>query len=260
MAAADRVLAVTPEYNGTMPAVLNNAIDWLSRPYGAGAITGKPFAVVGATPTPYGGKWAHEHARRSAGIAGAVVLEHIEVSQPALEGDILADEDVLARLLRYALAARRPGRPSSADAIACLMPDPPRGPRLARMSELTPYICVEDARAAIEWYVDVLGAEVTYEPIEMPDGRIGHVELAVDGARLDDVRRVRRGQRRRARSRARELGIAPPHRRRRGRGRRPGGRGRRADGPRPEDSPPAGRVAVFRDPFGHRWFLNQPLG
>ena len=27
----------------------------------------------------------------------------------------------------------------------------------------------------------------------------------------------------------------------------------------PEDSPPAGRVAVFRDPSGHRWFLNQPL-
>ena len=26
----------------------------------------------------------------------------------------------------------------------------------------------------------------------------------------------------------------------------------------PEDSPPAGRVAVFVDPFGHRWFLNQP--
>ena len=26
----------------------------------------------------------------------------------------------------------------------------------------------------------------------------------------------------------------------------------------PEESPPAGRVAVFRDPFGHRWFLNQP--
>ena len=50
------------------------------------------------------------------------------------------------------------------------------------MSELTPYICVADARAAVEWYVDVLGAEVTYAPIEMPDGRIGHVELAVDGA------------------------------------------------------------------------------
>ena len=102
---------MTPEYNGTMPAVLNNAIDWLSRPYGAGAITGKPFAVVGATPTPYGGKWAHEHARRSAGIAGAVVLEHIEVSQPALEGDILADDDVLAPPPRRRAT---PWRPSSA--------------------------------------------------------------------------------------------------------------------------------------------------
>ena len=59
---ADRVLAVTPEYNGTMPAVLNNAIDWLSRPYGLGALTGKPFGVIGATPTPYGGKWSHADA------------------------------------------------------------------------------------------------------------------------------------------------------------------------------------------------------
>ncbi|CAM3404057.1 NAD(P)H-dependent oxidoreductase [Nocardioides dubius] len=98
VADADRVLVVTPEYNGTMPAVLNNAIDWLSRPYGAGALVGKPFAVIGATPTPYGGKWAHDDARRSAGIAGAKVVADIEVSQSALEGDILADEQVLGRL------------------------------------------------------------------------------------------------------------------------------------------------------------------
>ena len=50
-------------------------------------------------------------------------------------------------------------------------------------SELTPYLCVPDARAAIEWYVDVLGAEVVYAPIVMPDGKVGHVELAIDGAR-----------------------------------------------------------------------------
>ena len=50
-------------------------------------------------------------------------------------------------------------------------------------SELVPYLCVSDARAAIEWYVDVLGAEVVYEPIVMPDGKVGHVELALDGAR-----------------------------------------------------------------------------
>jgi NAD(P)H-dependent FMN reductase len=96
--AASRVLAVTPEYNGTMPAVLNNAIDWLSRPYGAGALVGKPFGVVGATPTPYGGQWAHADAARSAGIAGAVVVEDVTVSQPAVAVDVLTDPDVLARL------------------------------------------------------------------------------------------------------------------------------------------------------------------
>ncbi len=98
VAAADRVLAVTPEYNGTMPAVLNNAIDWLSRPYGVGAIRGKSFGVIGATPTPYGGKWAHQDTARSAGIAGAVVVEDVTVSQSALEGDILANPEVLAKL------------------------------------------------------------------------------------------------------------------------------------------------------------------
>ena len=98
VAAADRLLAVTPEYNGTMPAVLNNAIDWLSRPYGAGAIVGKPFGVIGATPTPYGGKWAHEDTLRSAGIAGATVVEDVVVSQSALEVDVLTDPTVLATL------------------------------------------------------------------------------------------------------------------------------------------------------------------
>jgi len=104
VAGADRVLAVTPEYNGTMPAVLNNAIDWLSRPFGQGAIAGKPFAVIGATPTPYGGKWAHEDARRSAGIAGAVVLDEVVVSQSTIDTDVLGDPQVFGRL-RDALGA-----------------------------------------------------------------------------------------------------------------------------------------------------------
>jgi NAD(P)H-dependent FMN reductase len=99
VAAADRVLVVTPEYNGTMPAVLNNAIDWLSRPYGVGALVGKPFGVVGATPTPYGGKWAHADTARSAGIAGAVVIEDVTVSQSAIDVDPVTDSEVRAKLL-----------------------------------------------------------------------------------------------------------------------------------------------------------------
>lgn len=95
---SDRVLVVTPEYNATIPAVVNNAIDWLSRPYGVGAIVGKPFGVIGVTPTPYGGKWAHEDARRSAKIAGAHVVEDVDFSQSSLEVDVLTDERVLANL------------------------------------------------------------------------------------------------------------------------------------------------------------------
>ena len=99
VAAADRVLVVTPEYNGTMPAVLKNAIDWLSRPYGAGALRGKPLAVLGTTPTPYGGKWAHADVRRSAAVAGAVVVEDATVSQSSLEVDVLADAEIGNRVL-----------------------------------------------------------------------------------------------------------------------------------------------------------------
>ncbi len=100
VAGADRVLAVTPEYNGTMPAVLNNAIDWLSRPYGANALRGKPFAALGATPTRFGGKWSHDDARRSAGIAGAVVVGEIAISESTVErGDILAEPEFVGRLL-----------------------------------------------------------------------------------------------------------------------------------------------------------------
>jgi NAD(P)H-dependent FMN reductase len=110
VAGSDAVLVVTPEYNGTMPAVLNNAIDWLSRPYGVGAVVGKPVGVIGTTPTPYGGKWAHEDTVRSAGIAGAVAIEGGVVSQSVLEVDPLSDVDVLERFLGVvnALAAFEP--------------------------------------------------------------------------------------------------------------------------------------------------------
>ncbi|MGW1545265.1 NAD(P)H-dependent oxidoreductase [Streptomyces sp. NPDC002309] len=81
-AAADALLLVTPEYNGTMPAVLKNAIDWLSRPYGAGALGGKPVAVVGTAFGQYGGAWAQDEARKALGIAGATVLEDVKLAIP----------------------------------------------------------------------------------------------------------------------------------------------------------------------------------
>ncbi|HSX96077.1 MAG TPA: NAD(P)H-dependent oxidoreductase [Streptomyces sp.] len=78
----DGLLLFSPEYNGTIPAVLKNAIDWLSRPYGAGALTGKPVAVVGTAFGQFGGVWAQDETRKALGIAGATVLEDAKLSIP----------------------------------------------------------------------------------------------------------------------------------------------------------------------------------
>src|SRR4051794_20647220 len=48
--AADAVLFVTPEYNRSVPAVLKNALDVGSRPYGHSVWNRKPGAVVSASP------------------------------------------------------------------------------------------------------------------------------------------------------------------------------------------------------------------
>ena len=77
---SDALVLFSPEYNGTMPALLKNAIDWLSRPFGAGAIAGKPVAVVGAAYGSYGGVWAHDDVRKSAGVAGALVVKDVNLS------------------------------------------------------------------------------------------------------------------------------------------------------------------------------------
>jgi len=124
-------------------------------------------------------------------------------------------------------------------------------------SGLTPYLAVPDARASIEWYVDAMGAQAVGEPVVMPDGRIGHAELAIAGARvfLSDEHP--------------EIGVVAPA---------PGaGAGvslhlgvadvdavivRAASAGAAVEREPSdnayGRVGVIRDPFGHRWMLNSP--
>ena len=50
------------------------------------------------------------------------------------------------------------------------------------MSALTPFLCVSDSRAAIEWYREVFQATLKGTPYVMDDGRIGHVELQIGDA------------------------------------------------------------------------------
>ena len=62
---ADAVLFVTPEYNRSVPAALKNALDVGSRPYGKSVWSGKPGAVVSASPGGIGGFGANHHLRQS---------------------------------------------------------------------------------------------------------------------------------------------------------------------------------------------------
>lgn len=126
------------------------------------------------------------------------------------------------------------------------------------MSELTPYICVADARAALDWYTGVLGAAVVGEPYVMDDNRIGHAELSFDGARLmlsDEYPEVnvQAPAADRGAPVSLHLSVANVD----DLAARVTSSGVVLDrGPQTGEY---GRVAVFRDPFGHRWFLNQEL-
>jgi chromate reductase, NAD(P)H dehydrogenase (quinone) len=72
---ADAVLVATPEYNASLPGVLKNALDWVSRPYDATPLRGKPVAVIGASTGLFGAVWAQAEARKVLRTIGAHVLD-----------------------------------------------------------------------------------------------------------------------------------------------------------------------------------------
>lgn len=74
IAAADALLIATPEYNGSIPGLLKNAVDWASRPLPGSVLAAKTVAVIGASTGQYGGVWAQAELRKSLGVAGARVV------------------------------------------------------------------------------------------------------------------------------------------------------------------------------------------
>jgi chromate reductase len=79
--AADGVIVVTPEYNYSIPGVLKNVIDWLSRlpnqPF-----AGKPVAIQSASPSLFGGVRAQLHLRHSFVFLDARLMNKPEVIIP----------------------------------------------------------------------------------------------------------------------------------------------------------------------------------
>ena len=75
LAAADAVLVSTPEYNSSIPGVLKNALDWVSRPLAQSPVRNKPAAVLSSSTSMFGGVWAAAETRKVLGALGARVLE-----------------------------------------------------------------------------------------------------------------------------------------------------------------------------------------
>ena len=74
VADTDAVLFSTPEYNHSVPGQLKNAVDWLSRPAGRGALANKPVAVIGASTGMFGAVWAQAELRKALAASGARVV------------------------------------------------------------------------------------------------------------------------------------------------------------------------------------------
>ena len=106
IAAADAILIATPEYNGSIPGQLKNALDWISRPPAGSPLRGKPVAVIGASTGLFGAVWAQAELRKVLGTIGARVVDlelpvgqaHEALGEDGLPSDPPAREQLQAVL------------------------------------------------------------------------------------------------------------------------------------------------------------------
>ncbi|HKG07471.1 MAG TPA: NAD(P)H-dependent oxidoreductase [Pedobacter sp.] len=75
----DGVIFITPEYNRSVPAVLKNALDVGSRPYGKSVWNAKPAAIFSNSPGPLAAFGANHHLRQSLVFLNMPIMQQPEV-------------------------------------------------------------------------------------------------------------------------------------------------------------------------------------
>jgi chromate reductase, NAD(P)H dehydrogenase (quinone) len=120
IAGADAVLFATPEYNSSVPGVLKNALDWVSRPLKTNALRSKPVAVVGASTGAFGAVWSQAELRKVLAAIGARVVEgDVAVGHAPSRFDQdgrLTDDQIREQLAEVLLALVAEVRPAIEDA------------------------------------------------------------------------------------------------------------------------------------------------
>jgi chromate reductase len=103
--ACDGVLFVTAEYNRSVPAVLKNAIDVGSRPYGQSVWSGKPGAVMSVSPGAMGGFGANHHLRQSLVFLDVLCMQQPEAYLAGIgkqfDGDRLTEDKTREFLQKF---------------------------------------------------------------------------------------------------------------------------------------------------------------
>jgi chromate reductase len=88
---ADAVLFSSPEYNYSIPGVLKNVIDWLSRPYGKNSLEEKPVAIMGTSTGMLGASRAQYHLRQCFVFLNGFVMNKPEMIVPTATDKFDAD-------------------------------------------------------------------------------------------------------------------------------------------------------------------------
>jgi chromate reductase, NAD(P)H dehydrogenase (quinone) len=106
---ADGLIIVTPEHNGTIPAVTKNVIEWASRPSDDSVLERKPAAILGASTSYYGTLRAQAALRQIATIEEVyfMVNPEIRVARAPTKFDAngrLKDEELRTELREFILA------------------------------------------------------------------------------------------------------------------------------------------------------------
>jgi chromate reductase len=106
---ADALVIATPEYNYSMPGVLKNAIDWVSRPPKDSPFFEKPYAILSASTGILGGARAQYHLRQSSIFLNMYPLNRPEVivakAQDKFDADGNFTDEAGKELIKKQMAA-----------------------------------------------------------------------------------------------------------------------------------------------------------
>jgi chromate reductase len=109
--ATDGMLIATPEYNGSVPGQLKNALDWASRPDGhvegtglpASTLYSRPVAVASASTGQFGAVWARDELAKVLRTQGARPIVEPSVTVPNAHQAFDDDGDLMTAATRERL-------------------------------------------------------------------------------------------------------------------------------------------------------------